>query len=115
MPKEYRKTTGQEYLEALVVYSHLAADPQLNLERVHANEVPRVEEGLVLIRGGHEPIVSVLQSYVTTEPRWIYSKRHVQTDQEASTLTGVGNGGPVGVLRRRVVPERVASSLQKRK
>lgn len=48
------------YLEALVVNGHLAADAELNLERVHADEVPGVEECLVLVGGSHEPIVRIL-------------------------------------------------------
>ncbi len=49
------------HLEALVVNGHLAADAELYLERVHADEVPGVEERLVFVRGGHEPVVRVLR------------------------------------------------------
>lgn len=50
------------YLEALVVNSHLAADAKLNLESVHADEVPRVEKSLILFRWGHKPIVRILRN-----------------------------------------------------
>lgn len=49
------------HLEALVVNGHLTADAELNLERVHADKVPGVEERLVLVSGSHEPIVRILR------------------------------------------------------
>ena len=58
-----KKKNASEYLETLVVNSHLAADAKLNLERVHADEVPRVEERLVLLRRGHKPIVRILWKF----------------------------------------------------
>lgn len=41
---------------------HLTADPKLDFERVHANEVPSVEERLVFIGRRHKPIVRVLSN-----------------------------------------------------
>lgn len=42
------------------MHVHLAADPELYLESVHTNEIPGVEEGLVFVGRGHEPVVGVL-------------------------------------------------------
>ena len=48
------------HLEVAIVDSHLVVDAELNLQRVHANEIPRVEERLVFFRWSHEPVVRIL-------------------------------------------------------
>lgn len=55
------------------MHVHLAADPELYLESVHTNEIPGVEEGLVFVSRGHEPVVGVLgfRDIHATQPREI--------------------------------------------
>lgn len=55
---------------------HLAADAELYLKRVHADEVPGVEERLVVIRGRHEPIVRVLRGTSVHEKMSEQAGRH---------------------------------------
>lgn len=62
-PREYAVVwvLQKSYLKGLVVNSHLAADPELYFESVHADEVPRVKKRLVFFGWGHEPIVRILR------------------------------------------------------